>query len=169
MFKNALARSVLALVLLVGFLVSFGTNALALPSPPAAPLTPPSLVVPPEPAPPPGNGPEDCKGDEVCIAGWRTYVVKKAIREFLDVLTHNAPRIIRAIENAPIPDSWKRHLRTNLPLVSGVLNQLLLWEDLVFDTIRYQLTNAAIAMGIGPRIADWIGRGAQWIIEWGLF
>lgn len=168
-------RLVAALLLAVSLVITTST-AMAAPSVLASPfdesLNAPlatSPMVPSKPSADPVPTEEECNGDQVCISGVKTRIIKEAIEAFLGVFRKNLPRIIREIENVPIPDSWKRHMRTNLPMIKDTLEGLLQWETLVWETIQDQVTAAGVVIGIPITVARLIGMGTRYLLEWVVF
>lgn len=160
-------RRAVALVVLMASVLMVGSTALAAPLSPKAPQPPALQPKDPE-APPPGKGPEDCNGEQACISSWQTYLIKKAIREALDALQNNLPRVLRLLSDY-IPEYWMRSVRTRIPYIIMSLNRLLEFQDLVYQTIYDQTKALLIREGAGPLVSHWVALAARWIVEWGLF
>lgn len=105
-------------------------------------------------------------GGDVSTQGVKSKAIKIAVKKLAGMLRSSAVNKVADFMETYVSKQASKTLKKYAGQIANKLDELATWEDLALQAIADQVKNLLIGFGVSSSIAEKIGLGLKWFVEW---
>lgn len=105
-------------------------------------------------------------GGDVSTQGVKSKAIKIAVKKLAGMLRSRAVNKVADFMETYVSKQASKTLKKYAGQIANKLDELATWEDLALQAIADQVKNLLIGFGVSSSIAEKIGLGLKWFVEW---